>query len=110
STLVIGFSIYTGYRASVAARGPQYLLTKTQVVVEATPAPSNEVEAEVQRRFAEAGEDTAGPLLRPMVVVGLLDGALAIVAVSGFAALLWSRHRRRRRGLLTDTFEHIDKH
>ena len=98
STLVVLVSLATGYRASRAAGAPQYLLTKTSVVVERPAVAADEQEAELLRRLAEAGEDTRVSELQPMFVFGLLDGALPLVLISGL--LVWGVGyvRRRRAG------------
>lgn len=97
---ILGISLATGYRASRAARAPMYLLTKTSVVVEKPATPTDEREAEIQRRFAEAGEENTVSELEPMFVLGLLDGALPIVIISGLLAFgvgLIQRRKARRR-------------
>src|SRR5262245_7358690 len=95
SIAVLAVSLVTGCRASRAAKAPQYLLTKTHVVIERSAVPADEQEAEILRRFAEAGEDTSVSELQPMFVLGLLDGALPLVAISGLLALYVARRRRR---------------
>ncbi len=96
SVAVVGLSLTTGYRASRAARAPQYLLTKTRVVVETTPVPVDEQEAEIQRRFSEAGEETTVPEVQPMFVLGLLDAALPLVVAGGLIAIAAALFVRRR--------------
>lgn len=98
STLVVLTSLATGYRASRAAGAPQYLLTKTSIVVERPAVAVDEQEAEILRRLAEAGEDSRVSELQPMFVFGLLDGALPLVLISGM--LVWGVGfvRRRRAG------------
>lgn len=101
SALVVLVSLATGYRASRAAKAPQYLFTKTAVVVERPVTPTDETEAEIQRRFAEAGEENTVSELEPMFVLGLLDGAIPMVVVSGVLAAAVGLVRRRiaaRRG------------
>jgi len=100
SALAVLASLATGYRASRAANAPQYLFTKTAVVVERPVVPADEREAEIQRRFAEAGEENTVSELEPMFVLGLLDGALPIVTISGLLAFgvgLIQRRKARRR-------------
>jgi len=95
SAAVFCVSLLTGYRASRAARAPQYLFTKTRVVVETTPVPIDDQEAEIQRRFSEAGEETTVPEVQPMFVLGLLDAALPLVVAGGLVAIAAALFVRR---------------
>jgi len=98
SLLVAGVSLATGYRASRAAGVPQYLFTKTRVLVETVPPPADETEAEIEAALAESGEPPRTVVeFRPMFVLGALDGALPMVIVGGIAALIWTLCRRRTR-------------
>jgi hypothetical protein len=85
-------SLASGYRASRAARAPQYLFSKTQVLVEEPYVPANAVEAalEATLREAEDGPSTV-TVKRPMLVLGLLDGAVPILVASG--AGVWCGRR-----------------
>lgn len=94
ASLTLIVSLVTGYRASVAAKAPQYLFTKSTVIVEEPRVAANAIEAQL-----EAGQDdpefATVPVARPMLVLGLLDGALPLVLVSGLIARAVAFFRRR---------------
>src|SRR5262245_3309612 len=97
SVTIVAVSLFTGYHASREVGAPQYLFTKTRVFVDVERAPVDETDAEVQRKFAEAGESTTEPESRPMFVLGLLDAALPLVGASGLIAVAVAMMVRRRR-------------
>lgn len=113
SAAVLCISLGTGYRASRAARAPQYLFTKTRVVVEIEPTPADAREAAIETAFAEAGAADTVPQIQPMFVLGLLDGALPIIALGGLAAWAWARasrtDHRPQRPAGAATFEENDR-
>lgn len=97
SLLVLCVSLASGYRASRAAGMPLYLFTKTRVPVEEPYVPETAEAAEAEAAFREAGgEPTMVPVLRPMWVLGLVDGALPVVLLTGVGCWVSGRVRRKR--------------
>src|SRR5215813_7939424 len=90
SALVLGVSIGTGYRASRAALEPQYLLTKTSVLVEVPYVPADETEARLEATMADAGAALKTVREeRPMFVLGLADAAVPAIILTGLPAWIW---------------------
>ncbi|MFO0973230.1 MAG: hypothetical protein U1A27_07315 [Phycisphaerae bacterium] len=98
AALVLAISLISGHRASRAAGAPQYLFTKTHVLVNEPYQPADARDAELERAFADAGEPRVEFVSRPMFVLGLLDAALPLIAGSGLLAALVAWRRRAGRG------------
>lgn len=97
TAVVLSVSLITGYRASRAAQAPQYLFTKTRVVVEVEFVPAGAEDAAVEAAFREAGEaPSTVPEFHPLFVLGLLDAALPAEMLCLLACVIWSRRRRAR--------------
>lgn len=93
---LIGFSLYTGHRATKRTGEPHYLFTSTHVLVRAHIEPEDEGEAELDAAFAEAGEDTRVTALEPMFVLGLIDATGPIICLGALMLAMAAIVRRRR--------------
>ena len=105
-TTMIATSLVTGRRATVKTGNPHYLLTRTTVLMEKKVEPENEIDAELDALFEEAGETSLMTVEEPMFVLGFLDATGPVVAggavVLGMVAVV-RRLRRPRSALGTKT-------
>lgn len=97
SVSMIGTSLVTGRRATLLTGEPHYLLTRSTVLVEREVEPENEIDAELDALYEEAGETPTMTVEEPMFVLGFIDATGPAVVGGGFVLAIIAAVRRLRR-------------